>query len=650
MKHNHHDHHQMMIADFKKRFIISTIISLPLIIVAPFVQFTGDRFVWLLLATIIFVYGGKPFLQNGLQELRNRRPGMMTLVGLAITISYCYSFAVVFGLQGMLFFWELATLIDIMLLGHWLEMRSVAYASRALEKLASLLPSRVHAVTDTGIQDISITDITQKMLIIVLPGEKVPADGIVIEGQSEINQAFITGESTPVFVSDGAMVLAGSINGNGALTIRIERAHHKTYIAQIIQLVQKVMASKSQMQDLADTAAFWLTIIALIAGITTFLAWLYFNTFSFALERMVTVMVIVCPHALGLAIPLVTMQLTTVAAQHGLLIRNRTAFEHARMLDLIVFDKTGTLTKGILAITDIISLSQETEQNILIQAASIEAYGQHAIAQALLRECKNKNLALLPVSQSQTVPGKGASGTIQGKILFLGNESYMQDQGFSLSSRAQTIVEQLRNEGKISVFMADDTNILAIIAAADTIRDEAYETCNTLRDMNISLAIITGDHKNTASAIAQKLQIQQVLAEVLPDQKSHEIEKLRKEGHIVAMVGDGINDAPALAAADVGIAIGAGTDIALETADIILIRSNLLQVLDVIELSRLTRKKMVQNLLWATGYNIIVLPIAAGALYRYGIVISPAIGALMMSLSTIIVALNARFLTYKKLS
>lgn len=649
----HVDHHAMMMTDFKQRFLISSLVSLPLVALSPFVHFPGDSLVWLALSTFIFFYGGKPFFTHGWQELQNKRPGMMTLVVLAITVSYGYSVAVVLGLPGMPFFWELCTLIDVMLLGHWLEMRSIAGASQALEKLAQLLPAVAHVVVnETATKDVVIDDVQTGMTIIVLPGEKIPVDGKILKGKSDINQAMITGESVPLFKTVGDSILAGSINGNGPLTVRVERTKGSTYIAQIIDLVQKVLASKSQMQGLADKAALILTIIAIIAGMSTLIVWLLLGNLSFALERMVTVMVITCPHALGLAIPLVTMQLTTLAARNGLLIRNRTAFENARSIQTLIFDKTGTLTEGVFEITALIPVGGETEDELLVQAASIESYAQHAIARALVQEAKKRTLSLREVVNGATAPGKGASGFINNEELFLGNEMYMKDQGFDVHQNRdlQTNVQALMHEGNVVIYMANTKGIIAIIAAADRVREEAYAVCKQLKEMNISVGMITGDNKNTAQAIARKLGIEQVLADVLPHQKAAEIEKLRKTGHIVSMVGDGINDAPALAAADIGIAIGAGTDVAVETADIILIHSNLTNVVDSILLSRLARRKMVENLLWATGYNIFAIPVAAGVLYSSGVSISPAVGAFLMTASTLIVALNARFISYKSLA
>jgi Cu2+-exporting ATPase len=646
------DHQVMMMHDFKQRFIVSTLVSLPLVVLSPLLQFPGDNFVWLALSTFIFFYGGKPFFTHGWSELQHKRPGMMTLVVVAITVSYGYSLAVVAGLPGMPFFWELCTLIDVMLLGHWLELRSVAGASQALEKLAQLLPAVAHvAVNETTMKDIAIDALQMGMTIIVLPGEKIPVDGTILKGQSDINQAMITGESVPLFKTVGDRILAGSLNGNGPLTVRVERTKDTTYIAQIITLVQKVMASKSQMQGLADQAALFLTIIAIVVGISTLIVWLTLGTVAFALERMVTVMVIACPHALGLAIPLVTMQLTTLAARHGLLIRNRTSFEEARLIQTRIFDKTGTLTQGVFEITALVPLENQSADELLVQAASIEAHAQHPIAQALVRQAQQKKLSLRTVAHEVTVPGKGTSGWVDEQELFLGNAMYMKEQGFDLQHNAsiQAKVQKLMDEGNVVIYMAHKQGIIAIIAAADHVREEAYAVCKELKEMHIAVGMITGDNKQTAQAIARKLGIEQVLAEVLPHQKAAEIEKLRQSGRIVAMVGDGINDAPALAAADIGIAIGAGTDVAVETADIILVQSNLNNVIDSILLSRLARRKMIENLLWATGYNIVALPVAAGVFSAYGISISPAVGAFLMTASTLIVALNARFISYKRL-
>lgn len=643
------DHHLLMIQDFKKRFVVSTIMSLPLI-VAPFIHFDGDVFIWLALSTFVFFYGGKPFFVHAWSEMLRRQPGMMVLIALAISVSYGYSVAVVFGLPGMMFFGELCTLIDIMLLGHWLEMRSVAGASKALATLAQLLPSRAHVlVNETAMKEFSITELQEGMHIVVLPGEKIPADGVIIKGQSAVDQALITGESIPVFKKIDDTVLAGSINGDGPLTLRIERVKNNTYIARIIDLVQRVLASKSPMQDLADKAAVVLTFVALFGGLTTFFVWLKLGSLSVALERMVTLMVTACPHALGLAIPLVIVRLTTLAAQNGLLIRNRTAFEKMRSVQTIIFDKTGTLTEGKLELTTLIPVGQGTENDLLATAASIEAYAQHAMAKALVQEAHNRKLPLYEVTRAMTVPGKGASGIVRGEEFFVGNELYMKEKGFAITHDFEQQVIKLTTSGSLVIYLADKHGIKAIIAASDRVRKEAYEVCDRLKKMHITVGMITGDNKNTAQAIAAQLGVETVLADVLPHEKAAEIEKLRQAGHIVAMVGDGINDAPALAAADIGIAIGAGTDVAIETADIVLIRSNLRAVLDAVALSRLSWRKMLENVFWATGYNVIALPLAAGALYAYGVSFSPAIGAFVMSMSTIVVALNARFISYKKI-
>lgn len=656
IKHQEHiDHHQMMMEDFKRRFWICLVASVPVLILSHMVQsllnihFTVSFQEWILLgiSTFIYFYGGKPFLTGMVQEIKTNKLGMMTLVGLSISIAYVYSSAVAFGLRGTLFFEELVTLIDVMLLGHWIEMRSVMNASKAIEKLAELLPSYAHLIEPSGsIKDVKTTDLKKGDSILVRPGEKIAADGIVTDGQSTVNESALTGEATPIFKEQGAKVIGGSLNENGSLTIEIQKDQKESYITQVIDLVNKVMESKSGAQDLADKAAFVLTIIALVGGFFTFIVWLLFShEISIALERMVSVMVIACPHALGLAIPLVVAVVTSLAAKTGLLIRNRKSFEEARNIDMVVFDKTGTLTQGKLEVTDIVSLGKLSKDEILSLAASLENHAQHSIAIAIVSKAKKENITISKADKVTTVPGKGVYGKIGNEVILVGTYSFLLDKGFTEEQLhdAYNKLRQITQQGKTAIFLAT-ANVEGIIAASDTIRDEAYEACKSLKDRGIKLAMITGDNKFNADAVAKKLGIDVVLAEVLPDQKAIEIKKLQHSGLKVAMVGDGINDAPALATADIGIAIGAGTDIAIETADIILIKSDVRKITEVIDLSRATHRKIIQNLWWATGYNIVALPLAAGILYKYGIMINPAVGALLMSLSAVIVAINSRFI------
>jgi len=661
--HLHHEkgahaaHHAHMVKDFKRRFWVSLVATIPVLILSPMIQsllrfslkFPGDRFILFGISTFIYFYGGKPFLKGLFDELKKKQPGMMTLIALAITVAYAYSSGVVFGIRGEFFFWELVTLIDIMLLGHWIEMRSVMGASRALEELARLMPSQAHLVlSDGSVKDIELAELKQGDRVLVKPGEKVPADGRVVDGNSEINEAMITGESKPVTKEAGNSVIGGSVNGDGALTIQVEKTGKDSYISQVIELVRTASESKSRAQSFADKAAFWLTLIAITAGTITLIAWLILGKeFVFALERMVTVMVITCPHALGLAIPLVIAVITAISAKNGLLIRNRTAFESARNLQTIVFDKTGTLTRGEFGVSDIISLGDWSEDDLLRKVASIEINSEHTIAKGIVKKAKEKNLNLSKAEKFEAIAGKGAKAQVEGEEILVGNKGIF-DVASVKSPEAEKRMEEIALQGKTTVFVISGKKIQGIIGLSDIIRDESKEAVGKLKELGLEIAMITGDNNATARYVAGELGLDTYFAEVLPDKKSEKIKQLQRQGKKVAMVGDGVNDAPALAQADVGIAIGAGTDVAVETADVILVKNDPRNVGDVIGLSLATQRKMVQNLVWATGYNIVAIPLAAGLLYKYGIVLPPAVGALVMSLSTIIVAINARLISYKK--
>jgi len=653
----HAAHHAHMVEDFKRRFWISLILTIPVLILSPLIQsllrfslkFPGDKFILFGISTFIYFYGGWPFLKGIFDELKRKRPGMMTLIALAITVAYVYSSGVVFGIRGKFFFWELVTLIDIMLLGHWIEMRSVMGASRALEELARLMPSEAHLVLGDGsIKDIKLEELKQGDRVLIKPGEKIPADGRVIDGESEINEAMITGESKPVSKGANDEVIGGSVNGSGSLTIEVKKTGKDSYLSQVVELVRAASESKSKAQDFANRAAFWLTLIAVTAGVVTLIGWLTLGKeFVFALERMVTVMVITCPHALGLAIPLVIAVITALSAQNGLLIRNRTAFENARNLQMIVFDKTGTLTKGEFGVSDIISLGDWSENDLLRKVASIEANSEHTIAKGIVKKAKEKNLKLSKAEKFEAIAGKGAKAQVEGEEIFVGNKGIF-DIANVKSVEAEKKMEEIASQGKTIVFVISGKKIQGIVGLSDIIRDESKEAVGKLKDLGLEIAMITGDNNATARYVAGELGLDTYFAEVLPDKKSEKIKQLQRQGKKVAMVGDGVNDAPALAQADVGIAIGAGTDVAVETADVILVKNDPRNVVDVIALSRATQRKMVQNLVWATGYNIFAIPLAAGILYKYGIILVPAVGALVMSLSTIIVAINARLISYKR--
>ena len=629
--------------------------SIPVVLLAPLIQefmgvkgqwdFTGDSYVQFGFSTIIFFYGGWPFLKGLFDELKEKSPGMMTLIGVAIIVAYTYSSAVVFGLKGKVFFWELATLIDIMLLGHWIEMRSVMGASGALEELVRLIPSKAHRITKDGdTEEVPVSKLQAGDRVTVKPGEKIPTDGIVKDGRTTVNESMLTGESRPVEKDEGDEVIGGTINGESAIVMTVQKTGNETYLSQVVKMVQNAQESKSKAQDTANRAAFWLTIFALTAGTLTMFAWLFSGReFVFSLERMVTVMVITCPHALGLAVPLVVAVSTSLAAKRGLLIRDRTAFEKARNLDVVVFDKTGTLTEGSFGVTKIISFDDFTEQDILKLAAELETRSEHAIARGIVEHAESKEMALSDPEDFKAIPGKGAKAVVNGKNVKVVSPGYLDEQNININDEE---VRKLEKEDKTLVYVLVDDQLAGVIALADIIREESRNAVARLQDMGIKVMMLTGDADTVARGVADELKLDDYFAEVLPDQKSNKIKEIKHRGLITAMVGDGVNDAPALVEADVGIAIGAGTDVAMEAADIVLVRSNLQDVIKVIALSRATFSKMVQNLWWATGYNGVAIPLAAGILYPfYQFLLPPAAGAILMSLSTVIVAINAKMLS-----
>ncbi|MGE5293657.1 MAG: heavy metal translocating P-type ATPase [Solirubrobacterales bacterium] len=650
-------HHGHMVEDFRRRFWISLAATVPILILSPMIQhvlgfafaFRGDLWILFFLSSFVFFYGGLPFLKGFGSELKDRLPGMMTLIALAITVAYVYSSLVVFGLRGEVFFWELATLIDIMLLGHWIEMRSVMGASKALEELARLMPSEAHLIGEDGIVvDVPLDQLRRGQRVRVRPGEKIPADGRIVEGESEIDESMITGESAPVAHGPGTSVIGGSVNGTGALTVEVTKTGKDSYLSQVVRLVEQAGASKSRAQGLADKAAFALTVIAIIVGVATLAVWLFLgSTFAFALERMVTVMVITCPHALGLAVPLVVAMITALSARNGLLIRKRTPFENAGKVDAIVFDKTGTLTMGRFGVADIVSFGDWSQAELLRTAASIEQNSEHTIARGIVEEALNRGLATENVEGFTAIPGKGARGIVNGQEILVGNMRVLEPSAGE-TKRVSAQVDQIASQGKTIVLVVSHGKAQGLISLADRIRDESQEAVHRLKALGLEIAMITGDNEATARSVAKTLGLDSYFAEVLPDKKSEKVRDLQNQGRKVAMVGDGVNDAPALAQADVGIAIGAGTDVAVETADVVLVESDPRGVADVISLSRIANRKMIQNLVWATGYNVVAIPLAAGVLYRYGIVLPPAVGALVMSLSTIIVAINARLIRFNK--
>ncbi len=653
--HTGHDHHRMMMADYRKRFFVSLALTIPVLIFSQSIRgflgltdaigFTGDQYLVFGFASCIFFYGGFPFLKGLADEVRFKNIGMMTLIGVAISVSYVYSSATVFGIVGKPFFWELATLVDVMLVGHWVEMRSIMGASRALEELARLMPSEAHKLMPDGsMKDVPIDELGVEDKFIVKPGEKIPADGEVIDGETSINEAMLTGETQPVYKKIGGSVIGGSINGEGSITVEVRKTGKDSYLTQVITLVQQAQESKSKTQDLANRAARWLTIIALSVGPAALAIWmLRFNeTFFFSLERMVTVMVITCPHALGLAVPLVVAVSTALAAGSGLLIRDRTAFERARNIQAILFDKTGTLTQGKFGVTDAIVIKGNIEENDLLKyAASVEAYSEHPIAKGVVSSVEEK----FSVEDFLAIPGKGAQAKVNGKEVKVVSPGYLKESDITINDER---INKLASQGKTVIFVMIDGEVKGAIALADIIRPESKEAIAKLKEIGVRCMMITGDNNQVAKWVADEVGLDEYFAEVLPDKKAEKVKEVQSRGLLVAMTGDGVNDAPALAQADVGIAIGAGTDVAVETADIILVKSNPLDALNIVSLSRATYRKMQQNLGWATGYNAFAIPAAAGALYSFGILLSPAVGAALMAVSTVIVAINARLLKMRQ--
>jgi len=644
--------HRQHLDDLKKRFWISLAASLPVLALSPMVQgflglgdrlrFRGDFVVLFIVSSFVYFYGGRPFLEGIRDELKARRPGMMTLIAVAITTAYVYSSAVVFGLPGNLLFWELATLIDIMLLGHWLEMRAVSGASSALEELARLMPSEAHLLGPGGATtDVPLAELKLGDRVLVRPGEKIPADGDVVEGETAVNEAMMTGESVPVIKAAGAGVIGGSVNGEGSITVEIRKTGRDSYLSQVIDLVRQAQESKSKTQALSDRAALWLTVLAIGAGALTLFLWLGLSGqgFAFALERMVTVMVIACPHALGLAVPLVVAVSTAISARNGLLIRDRIAFEEARRIQAVIFDKTGTLTEGRFGVTDRLVFDGPIgEEAVLRWAAAVESRSEHPIAKGIVASAPG---VLPAVEGFLAIPGKGAQGRVEGRDVKVVSPGFLTETGIDLRDPR---IALLSAQGKTVVLVLVDGRPAGAFALADVIRPESKDAIGRLKTMGVKCLMLTGDNRLVAKWVAGELGLDDYFSEVLPQEKALKVREVQQQGLVVAMVGDGVNDAPALAQADVGIAIGAGTDVAVEAADIVLVRSDPRDAAAIIGLARATYRKMVQNLAWATGYNAVAIPLAAGALYRAGVLLTPALGAILMSLSTVIVAFNAQLL------
>lgn len=643
-----HDHHAMMIADFRTRFWISLVLTVPVLVLSPMVQeflglsisFPGSHYLLFALSSVVYFHGGWPFLKGAMKELRSASPGMMTLIAVAITVAYAYSSAVVFGLEGKLFFWELVTLIDIMLLGHWIEMRSVLGASKALQMLVSLMPAEAHVMENGAVRDISLAELKSGARILVKPGEKVPADGVIEKGESNVNESMLTGESVPVKKGKGQQVIGGAINGNGALEVIVENTGKDSYLSKVISLVEEAQKTKSKTQHLADRAAKWLTYIALFAGFATLATWMMLGKeFVFALERMVTVMVISCPHALGLAIPLVVAISTAISAQNGLLIRNRTAFENSRKITAMVFDKTGTLTTGEFGVTRIAPVADGMDEMELLRlAAALEQNSEHPIAVGIMARAKKDGLEIPAAVQFEAITGKGVQATVEGRDVAVVSPGYLKEKNIALPAEGDS------DAAETVVHVMVDGKLAGSIALADAIRESSADAIKQFREQGIKTYMATGDNAKVGKAVSDALGLDGFHAEVLPHQKVELIKELQAKGEFVAMTGDGVNDAPALAQADVGIAVGSGTDVAAETADIILVKSDPRDILGLILFGKATYKKMIQNLVWATAYNAVAIPLAAGVLYSFDFLLSPAVGAVFMTLSTVVVAINAQLL------
>ncbi len=657
--HDHHDgsngkHAGHSVGMFRSRFWVSLALTIPTVIWGHMLMrltgymppaFPGSQWIAPIFGIIVFFYGGRVFLQGAWRELKDRLPGMMTLISLAITVAFVFSVVVTLGYPGMALWEELATLVTIMLLGHWMEMRSITQAQGALQELAKLLPSTAERVVDGRIESVAIADLAVGDLVLVRPGAKVPADGTVREGKSPVNEAMITGESRPVNKAEGDEAIAGTLNGSGSLRVEVTQTGENTALAGIMRLVQQAQSARSRAQALADRAAFYLTLVAIGSGVLTAIVWWALGApWEFTIERVVTVLVIACPHALGLAIPLVVAISTTLGARNGLLVRDRRGLEEARTLDAVIFDKTGTLTRGEFRVVGITTANDLSDEEALALAAAVERDSEHTIAQGIVQSAEEKAIPVPPSRDFEAIPGHGVRAWVDGRELFIGGPALLRMRGVDPRLEFRQAAERAAERGQAAIYLLEEDQVLAVLAVADAIREESRDAVRRLHENGIEVVMLTGDAEPVALAVARELGIDTVFAGVLPDQKVEKVEELRRQGKRVAMVGDGVNDAPALLTADVGIAIGAGTDVAVEAGDVVLVRSDPRDVPRIIELSKATYRKMIQNLWWAAGYNIVAIPLAAGVLQPWGIVLHPAIGAVLMSLSTVIVAINAQLL------
>jgi len=653
--HQGHDQHAgHSVAMFRDKFWWSVALTVPTIVWSPMIQqwlhfqaptFPGSRYIPAVFGTILFFYGGMVFLQGAVREIRDRLPGMMTLISLAIVVAFGFSVAVTFGVQGEDLWWELSTLITIMILGHWIEMRSIAQAQGALQELAKLVPDTAVRLVGDKPEEVPVSDLREGDIILLRPGSSVPADGVVVDGTSAVNEAMITGESRPLEKKLDDKVIAGTVNGAGSLRVKVTGVGERTALAGIMRLVAQAQTSRSRAQALADRAAFFLTVVAIVSAIITLVAWLLVGASpAFAVERVVTVLVIACPHALGLAIPLVIAISTTLGARAGLLVRNRRGLEEARNLNAVFFDKTGTLTRGEFRVVETTPAHGLSADDALRLAASVEQDSEHTIAQGVVKSAQERGLSLSRADQFQAIPGQGVKAVVEGRSLVIGGPALLRQLGIELSQELRDALDRTTTRAQTAITLIEGRTALAMFAVADAIREESREAVRRLQEQGIEVIMMTGDSKAVADAVAKELGIEKVFAEVLPDQKASKIEEVKRSGKRVAMVGDGVNDAPALLTADVGIAIGAGTDVAVEAGDVVLVRNDPRDVSRIITLSKATYRKEVQNLWWAAGYNIAAIPLAAGVLAPWGIVLNPAVGAILMSFSTIVVALNAQLL------
>lgn len=654
----HGKHKGHSTAMFLRKFWVSLILTIPVMLYADVVEktfkwsppdFSGSQYLALILGSIVFFYGGWIFLAGAWREIRGKLPGMMTLIAVAITAAYAWSVYAVFAGEEVLF-WELTTLITIMLLGHWLEMRAVSGAQGALKELSKLLPDTAEVIRNGNTEKVPLSELRENDIVLVRPGGKIPADGAIIDGDSDVNESMITGESKPVSKKSGDAVIAGTINGDGALKVKVTNIGEKTFLAGVMRLVAEAQASKSRLQILSDRAALYLTIIAVGGGIITLVAWLAAGAeVSYAVARLVAVLVIACPHALGLAVPLVASISTTKAAQNGFLVKQRMALEAARTVDIVLFDKTGTLTHGQFGVVDMWTLGNQTKDEMLALAASLDALSEHPIAKAVIAKAREMGLALGEPKQFEALKGRGVKAMLENTEVLVGGEALLESIKVSVPKEISEPLQAAGKKGQTVIFVLKDRALLGAIALADIIREESREAIRALREAGVKTSMITGDSEDVAKWVSSELGIDEYFARVLPHEKSEKVKELQKRGLQVAMVGDGVNDAPALTQADLGIAIGAGTNVAIESAGIILVRDDPRDIAKIIRLSRLTYTKMIQNLFWATGYNIVALPLAAGALAFRGVILQPAVAAILMSVSTVIVALNAVLLRRQKI-